>query len=362
MIDTVDVFYEFPNRYVYNACFQNVDALARQAGQALHKDKDKGFYFTTAFAANGILRIGFQKTQYHWICHVWLQPARFIYEGTNIRLAQASDFYDACQKVDEFFESINKRSGNTVLPPLRDWRVRRIDYAVNMETAYAAEYIRLFYAGAIPPWYMLLKRYENSFYLISEAGSINFYNKLQQLRDARGLTDEEISREFTDLPPGILRLEVQCQNRYIHHMKERYRLGDTTLPYLWNAEIAEREICSKVDAIIGKNDFYSYEECAKRLSLFYKWRTMTLCSEIIRLLRDHPKANLHKIKEMVSDAAKKQFAVLLCKIRKAGINPIPLDVVKDSDGKIPAYSLTNPYSEIHACIFHSRASCMEELL
>ena len=361
MIDTVDVFHEFPNRYLYNVCYKEVDLLARRYKQALHRDKDKDFYFTTVFAQQGILRIGFKKTKYRHVCHILLKPARCIHPGTNLQLAKEADFQDVCRKMDAFFDSINRKCGNAVLPPLQAWRVKRIDYAVNIETDYAAEYIRLFYAGAIPKGYELYERYESSFYLHSAGGNINFYDKAKQLKDKHGYTDEDIAKENHGNVAGILRLEIQCRNKYIQHLKARCRLADTTLQYLWNAEIATHELCSKIEAIVGKKDFYSYELCEKRLSHCYKRRTLALCNQIIRMLLEHPEASLNDIKEMLPGAAKKQFSLLLHKIRKAGINPIPLEAAQAGAEKMPLRSLDNPYKKVVMAVRYTTAERLEDL-
>ena len=361
MIDTIDVFCEFPNRYLYNVCYTGVDLLARTYGQALHKEGEKDFYFTTAFASRGILRIGFKTTKYRLVCHILLQPARCVHPGTNILLAQESDFGGVFKKMDAFFDSINKKCGNTVLPPLRAWHVKRIDYAVNLETDYATEYIRLFYAGAIPKGYKMPERYEHSFYLVSKGGNINFYDKMQQLKDVHRCTEEDIASELRDNPVGILRLEVQCREKHIQHLKERYRLPDTSLPYFWNADMAAHEICGKIAAVIGKKDFFSYEICERRLSLRYRKRTLALCSQIIRILRDNAEANLDDMQGRLPDAAKNQFSLLLHKIRKAGINPIPLEAARIGEGKMPLQTLSNPYREAARAIRFVAVEKMEGL-
>lgn len=352
MIDTVDVFYEFPNRSFYNTCYQSVDSLSRSHGQALHRD-GKRLYFTTAFASVGILRIGFQKTKYQYRCHILLQPARCIRAKTNIFLAQASDFGEVCRYMDNFFGLINLHCGNKVLPPLRSWRVKRIDYAVNMETPYAAEYIRLFYAGNLPKGFELPLRHDSSFYLKSESANINFYDKLQQLKDSRNCTDEDIARELHGNPVGLLRLEVQCRNKYIQHLKERYLLLDTTLPYLWDANIAAHELGSKISSVIGEKDFFPYEICEKYLECCYGRRTLSLCCQIVRTFRNRSDLNLHDVKEVMSNASQKQFASLLHKIRKAGINPIPLEAVMMEDEAKRIGCLENPYRQILPAISQS---------
>lgn len=340
MIDTIDILYHFPNRINYNSCFGGIDALVRKRGQALHKSKDgkKRVYITTAFADKGVLQIIFQKTKYQYKCVMTLKPAQMIYPNTKLRLAQENDYSAFRHAINRFIASVNAQCGEMLLPAIEDWRVKRIDYAVNIVTPHISEYIQLLYAGRIPKGFGFPKHYESSFYLKSKNGNINFYDKLHQVRQKCGLSDADIENEFHDLPSGMLRIEFQCSNKYIQHLKEHYRMEDTTLPYLWNAAIAENELKSRVKSIIGKNDFYSYDICERKLEQHYERRTLALCCQIIRFFRDSQYASLHDM-SMVSE---KHLPGLLHKIRKVGVNPIPLDICKNCS----ATELQNPYSLI----------------
>lgn len=347
MIDTIDIFYYFPNRINYDTCFGGIDTLARKRGQALHKCKGKKDqknpkkpkYITTAFADSGVLQITFQKTKYKYKCVMTLKPARMIYPHTNLRLAQESDYSAFRLAINEFIVSVNAQCGETILPLIEDWRTERIDYAVNIVTPHISEYIQLFYAGKVPKSFGFPKHYESSFYLTSKNGNINFYDKLHQVRQKYGLSDADIENELHGLPSGMLRLEFQCSNKYIQHLKEHYRLEDTTLPYLWNAAIAENELKSRVKSIIGENDFYSCVFCERKLEQRYKATTLGLYRQIFHKFRDSPCASLDDVEGALSLTSKKRFQNLLHKIRKVGVNPIPLDICKNCS----ATELKNPY-------------------
>ena len=334
MIDTIDVFYYFPNRINYDTCFGGIDALARKRGQALYKRKGKKNqknpkqrkYITKAFAAKGILQITLKKEKYRYKCIMLLKPALMIQPNTKFRLANESDYSAFRLAINEFIASVNAQCGEALLPSIEDWHTGRIDYAVNLVTPYISEYIQLFYAGMIPKGFGFPKHYESNFYLKSKNGNINFYDKLHQVRQKYGLSDAEIENEFHDLPSGMLRLEYQCSNKYIQHLKEHYRLDDTTLPYLWNATIAENELKSRVKSIIGENDFYSCGFCEQKLEQRYKATTLGLYRQIFHKFRDSPYASLDDVEGALSLTSKKRFQNLLHKIRKVGVNPIPLDV------------------------------------
>lgn len=341
MIDTIDMLYYFPNRIQYNTCFGGVDTLARKQGQALHKSKDgkKRVYITTAFADRGILQITFQKAKYKYKCVMTLKPAQMIYPNTKLRLAQESDYPAVCHATNEFIASVNAQCGEMLLPAIEDWRVKRIDYAVNIFTPHISEYIQLFYAGKIPKSFGFPKHYESSFYLTSKNGNINFYDKLHQARQKHGLSDADIENELHSLPSGMLRIEFQCSNKYIQHLKEHYRLEDTTLPFLWNADIAEHELKSRVKSIIGENDFFSYDICEQKIEQRYERATLGLYRQIFRKFRDSSYASLDDVEGALLLPSKKRFSNLLHKIRKVGVNPIPLDVCNNCS----VTELPNPY-------------------
>lgn len=341
MIDTLDVFHYFPHRIQYNTCYKCIDALTRKKGQALHEDDDedenkkkrnrkdkekrknkdkKPENITTAFKSKGILRITLKKEKCRYKCTMSLKPALMIHPNTTFRLANERDYFAFRLAINEFIASVNAQCGEALLPSIEDWHTGRIDYAVNIVTPYISEYIQLFHAGMIPRGFKLWY-YPTGFYLTSKNGTINFYDKLYQVRKKFGLSNTDIENELHGLPSGMLRLEYQCRNKYIQHLKEHYQLEDTTLPYLWNATIAENVLKSRVKSIIGKNDFYSYDICERKLEQHYERRTLALCCQIIRFLRDSQYVSLHDLSIVLG----KHLPRLLHIIREVGVNPIPLD-------------------------------------
>lgn len=268
-----------------------------------------------------------------------LKPALMISPNSKLRLTRENDYSAFRLAINAFISSVNAKCGDMLLPSIEDWRVKRIDYAVNIVTPHISEYIQLFYAGKVPKSFRFPAHYEGSFYLTSKNGNINFYDKMHQVRQKYGLSDAAIENELHDLPSGMLRLEYQCSNKYIQHLKEHYRLEDTTLPYLWNADIAEHELKSRVKSIIGETDFYSYDICERKLEQRYKAATLGLYRQIFHKFRDSPCASLDDVESALALSLKKRFHNLLHKIRKVGVNPIPLDVCNNCS----VTELPNPY-------------------
>lgn len=346
MVDTVDVFYEFSSYTYYNACRLAVDKIAREKGrQALHPEGDKNR--TTALANLGVLNIALFRGKCHYCCYMLLQPARLLHEGTHLRLAKPEDFPEICQRLNEIIADINQLASFRILPPIESWHVSRIDYAFDFETPYVPEYLRLFKAGHIPTGFSASKTYSSSVYLKSKNGNINFYDKLQQVKEKHGLSDEDIVKELGHLPEGLLRLEFQCHNRWLQHLKETFTLFDTSLLFLLNPTIACKELKSRVASIIGKEPFFPYDVAADMLTRKYKNRTASHCCQIMRLLKDSPETSMDVVQAMVAPKRKNDFAQLVHKIRKMGINPIPLEVAYgDLPSRQPLLCLPNPYTMI----------------
>ncbi len=354
MVDTIDIFCTFKNLSDYNLCYRIIDTLSRQmSGQALHRDKGKSSYkssyITTAFAQIGILKIALYRGQYKRYCYMLLQPARVLVPGSHITLAKYRDFENICQKMNDLINIVNQESGHILLPPLESWHVMRIDYAVDIETPYVAEYLRLFKSGTIPKGFLMPEPYESSLYMKSRNGNINFYDKVTQVKERLHLSEEAIAKELGHVPPGILRLEFQCHLLYVFYMKERHGLKDTTLMHLYDPVIAEKELRSRIKAIVGVKDFYSYEDCIERICRLYKNRTLLKCEQLLlRLLNITSEMSLTEIKKPMTKKEKKGFAQILHKIRKAEVNPIPLDVAYETrTDHCPVKYLPNPYGLVH---------------
>ncbi len=346
MIDTIDVFYKFGSYENYDACYAAVDDLSRKSGgQALHKDGRK--YLTTAFSKFGVLQISFSRIKYHCSCNLLLQPIRFISPGSHLLLCTVNDYPEIIQRLNSFLDLINQAAGYKILPHIEWWHVRRIDYAVDIETPYVDEYLNLFKAGNIPAGFNEPKPYASSFYLTSKNVNINFYNKLLQVKEKYDMSEEDIIQELGHLPRGLLRLESQCNNRHIHHIKKHLGLPKTSLPLLANPSIAEKELKNRVESIVGREYFIPFSMAEDILSEHYSRRTLSRLCQIMRILKDSPEANLDIAQVAVSPNNKNEFAQLVHKIREFGFNPIPLEVAyRDPCVKQSLSNLPNLYDMI----------------
>ena len=132
--------------------------------------------------------------------------------------------------------------------------------------------------------------------MISKKCRINFYDKLTQAKDELGLTDNDIVREIGYHPSGILRLEIQCDDKKIHNIKQKFNLVDNNIEYLWNDEIAKDTILKYIEQMIGKEPIYPFEYSIEKLKKKYTIRIISLCSQIMSIITKNPNSSLSGIK------------------------------------------------------------------
>ena len=364
MVDTIDVFYNFPSWEDYDLCLNVIDQMSRdEDGQELHKpkkrkkpkekkkreepeNKKRRKYVTTAFAHIGILEIKFFRTEYHNSIYLKLKPILLLYPGSYFRLATMKDYPEICRMMNEFLKNIEELGEKPLFPPIELWHISRIDYAFDIETPFVAEYISAFKMGKLPPGFDKPEAYDTSAYLKSDHANINFYDKIAQVKKIFKLSDEDIATDLHHTPEGIIRLEVQCHNAYLQYLKKHETILDTALQDLFDADIAREEVLGRVKSLIWKNDFYPYEVCIDAIAKKHKGKVMRACGDILRQLIRKPELSLADIKSAYEDSGI-DFNKIIHIIRKCGINAIPLEAIcRDRTKSLPTKRLINPYNLI----------------
>ena len=355
MIDTVRLFYKFPDIVSYNDCYAVINCLSREFSRkhCLHKGKKKGVYITTAFASMGLLEVRFfkQRKINANVIQFNLKPSKFICADSYLRLSNRDKDYGLFREIfNRIVGNINDASGKYLLPELEYWRVNRIDYAVDIETPHVRAYINLFKRGFLPKGFRHYENYETSVYLTSKKCRINFYDKISQLKDTYKLTDDDIKNELAYLPAGILRLEVQCENKKIQQIKGKYNLPKNSIDCLWDEKIARDIIAHYVKAIIGRENCYGLEETVQKIREEYG--DSLVCRNAYSLLLTlvkYPIATLNVMKELCQKKnilSKKGFNQLIFQIRRAKVNPIVLESICMDTGHLRV--LRNPYNMLNS--------------
>ena len=345
MIDTLEIYADITHD-TYDNLYHLIDIAAKntsQNKQPLHKYKPHS-YKTTAFQRSGVLEIAFCKNKKfkRYTIRLKLKPIRFLHSGSNIKLSESHDFEKISRRFQEFLSSNFGEYVSDLPSSLGEWKVTRIDYAINIPTQNAGTYIKLFHFGLQPKACKSPPEYETSYYLKGTEYNVNFYNKMRQVAETRNISVDDILGEMDYSLVGILRLEIQCKSKYIYRFVEKKRIPSPNLQYLWNKELAEWCLKKTVKRLIGIEDIRSISANWKKLR--EKNCSNKFCADSFKFMDSfiqYPDISLEDIVQSVPYPQK--VKVLVSKLRKKGINPIPLDAIYDTEAVDEDFVLKNPY-------------------
>ena len=367
MIDTLVLEYTFQNYTFYESCYYNINVIARKLDKkhgSLHKRKSKEFkqkaYTTFAFSELGWRETMFYQSKHGSSIRIIVKPLRMMQQKCDLYLSKSSDYTKFEEEFNIVVAMLNKIAEYKMLPHLNEWRVTRIDYAVDFHTPFVNLYIDLFKCGYIPKgFHKLSESYPTSLYLISKGATINFYDKIAQIKQSKGYSDKDIINELGYKPEGILRLEVQCKPRIIAAIRQKYSITDHSLKSLWNPDIAAYVIKSKISSIIGKNNFFSsdiYFEYIKEKFPRHGFSKPYFGVGVTLLAQASKFKTLQAINELLKSSGKQvqaKYCTAISRIQKTNLNIIPLDCAKGSDELL---QLVNPYKLIEPLIAKENGS------
>ena len=207
------------------------------------------------------------------------------------------------------------------LPILDYWTVNRIDYAININTPYVKEYIKLFQRADKPKGFKELycsksktrKQLEGSFYLFNDSVAINFYDK----------ESERAKQDFSaDGAKNLLRLEVQCKSLKINTLKTKNRFRGKCLKNYLSKDISCKQIEHYYNNTIGGGDYYKLTEAILKVQESnYTNGTKNKLIETLRAINKH--RSIWKAREK-SKYSFSSFNRQLKKIRDLNINPVTI--------------------------------------
>ena len=210
---------------------------------------------------------------------------------------------------------------HTSLPRLEYWTIKRIDYAININTQYVEEYIKLFQRGDKPRNFKELycskskvrKQRDGSFYLISQSVNINFYNK----------EHERLSQNFNkDEAKDLLRLEVQCKKPKTNTLKAKYEFDSRHLEYYLNQEISYQQLKYYYTKTIGVGDYYKLSEAIERVQdSNYTSKTKEKLINVLKAINRYKSVWKAREKSQYNSSC---FNRYLNKIRVLGVNPVTI--------------------------------------
>ena len=220
---------------------------------------------------------------------------------------------------ERFAEEVQKIHNS--LPILDYWTINRIDYAVNINTPYVEEYIKLFQRADKPRSFKELycsksktrKQREGSFYLFNNSVSINFYNK----------EHERLSQNFNkDGAKDLLRLEVQCKKLKTNTLKAKYDFDSRHLVHYLSQEVSYQQLEYYYNKTIGSGDYYKLSEAIEKMNESnYTSKTKEKLTEVLQAINRH--RSIWKAREE-SQYSTSCFNRYLKQIRALGVNPVTI--------------------------------------
>lgn len=336
MIDTISIFLPIPKNTFFSLA-QSLDDYLKTENSYLIKNSSEysKILFTTQFASDGFL-------EYHrYFLKIKLQPVRLILQHEFTALAKASDFHIVEKIFNDHMNLFFSDFDDPSLLYFSNWKLNRIDYAVNYYTKYISQLMEILHKGNICTGFTY-RDYEDSLYLTSDAVNINFYDKYAQLINKHYL-------DYSRIPPAqnILRFEVQCKSAEIYRLKKDLKLPDLAIKTFWNASIAAYVIKNRIKAIIGSQDFLDINLAKSIIEKKYKKNYPILFAILDNIQHSN---NLQTAKEnflqSFPDCTPNKYDKYLVKIRKCEVNPItiPNDFIC-TDNIFP-----NPYNSIDSLI------------
>lgn len=317
MIHTWTITHRILSPKTFDEIYKELEVIT---GEKPRRVKE-GCYVTEALREEGFTRIKLTskkinvKYKYNFMqIKITMNPLKLI--GRNKLEVIKMDLLEEVKKI--FLKRIKKI--HMTLPRLDYWTINRIDYAVNINTPYVEEYIKLFHRADKPRGFsnwspsIVTQRY-GSLYLISEGVNINFYNK----------ESERLSQNFNkDGAKDILRIEVQCKKSKTNTLKTKYEFDSMHLEHYLSQEVSYQQLEYYYNKTIGAGDYYKLSEAIRIVQdSNYTSKTKEKLTEVLREINRH--RSIWKAREK-SEYNKVCFNRYLKQIRALGVNPVTIPV------------------------------------
>lgn len=279
MIDTIEM--KIPvDIYELNFWFMRISNYIKlKYKKNLNKYQiDKNFisYKTTALYSYGFLELALNRinTDFRWyyFISVKYKPAMILHSKDEYALSKFIDLDDAASNFNSIIDELNYFVSSYKLPYLKKWQVIRIDYAFQFSTEKYGEYFKLMRKCHIPDS-MKYKFYDTSIGIYGKNTNINVYDKTVQL----GYENKE----------HIIRFEVQCQKKYLQHLKEKFKWADINLYLLWNKKIALNILQDKIASFIGTGNFMSMKFAMDKIENSYSEKKCQKLKRLLEISRHH---------------------------------------------------------------------------
>ncbi len=252
---------------------------------------------------------------------------------------------------------------NSSLSFLNLFKVRRIDYALDILTDYKDIYMDLLAQGILPP---NMKKKHIIYYGTDENGdafvqskqaktysvSINFYDKEKEMMDK----GETIFPEDSQKIHNTLRLEIQVHRRRINYLigKDSNTVEERLLKDVMDGVVEEQELSYYFSKVIGGGQYFTYTNAIQLIqnSKFKADKRQKLCKVIGYVAKYHGiSIFLDRVKDgTITDCGKlKTVQGYLRDLQNMGINPVTISRRDESVMKkiTPTYQVSNVGNYVH---------------
>lgn len=318
MIHTLTIIHQILSPKTLDEIYKRLDLMTEKKLRKI----SKGEYKTEELREKGFTRIKLTskkvnlKYKYNFMqITITMNPLKLI--GRNkLEVLMENQLSELKERFAEEVQKIH-----TSLPRLEHWTINRIDYAVNINTPYVEEYIKLFQRADKPRNFKELycsksktrKQRHGSFYLISKSVNINFYNK----------EHERLSQNFNkDGAKDLLRLEVQCKKPKTNTIKAKNGFESKHLEHYLSNEISNQQLEYYYNKTIGTGDYYKLSEAIRIVQDSNSTiKTKEKLINVLRLINKH--RSIWRAREE-SQYNSSCFNRYLKKIRVLGVNPVTI--------------------------------------
>lgn len=322
MVHTFMISHRILSAKVFNEIYKELEEIT-----GVKPRKIKDIYVTEALKDKGFTHIILtnkkvdSKYKYNFMqIKIIMNPLKLL-EVSKLELLKEEQVEDLNNRFDSEIKKIHNS-----LPRLEHWIANRVDYAVNVNTPYVKEYIRLFQRGDKPKGFKDTKQLDGSLYLSNDSITINFYDK----------ENERLWNGFNkDGAKNLLRLEIQCKASKTNTIKTKYQFDSKHLGNYLRADISKNQLQYYYDKVIGQGDYYTLLEAIKRVKES-KYTSATK-EKLITVLKDISiHRSIWKAREK-SQYNSSCFNRYLKQIRALGVNPVTIP------GRWKVDKLKNPF-------------------
>jgi len=279
---------------------------------------------------------------YNCSMEVRLNPKRLLEVDEYVQVAQSNDYEEICVRFTKVMRPLHKKLMKSEsrdqysLDAIECYRVKRIDYCVNIRTEYCCRYIDLIRKAAIPPCFELVmemdqrakrrKPHKQCHYIKSQSVVVNIYNK-----------DYQMNKEFAQYErledaENIIRVEIQCHAPKTNNMKQQYGWASKEIIHFIDPELVHKMIFDYYKKSVGFEDYYSLDEARRQVEATnFRKSTKKEMIELLELIsrkRSVPQALEAYCSEAKTDDERfddlKRFNKLIRKIKESGINPVTI--------------------------------------